>query len=110
MDALRAIPEIVIALVLIYILGGGPVPAVIAIALHTGGRAGQAVLGSGRKCRPETGRGAGLGRRHLDAADVAGRDPAGRARTGFSYALLRFEINVRASAILGFVGAGRHRL
>ena len=24
----------------------------------------------------------------------------------FSYALLRFEINVRASAILGFVGAG----
>ncbi len=37
MDALRAIPEIVIALVLIYILGGGPVPAVIAIALHTGG-------------------------------------------------------------------------
>ncbi|MGL6209506.1 MAG: PhnE/PtxC family ABC transporter permease, partial [Paracoccaceae bacterium] len=31
MDALRAVPEIVIALVLIYILGGGPVPAVIAI-------------------------------------------------------------------------------
>ncbi len=27
MDALRAIPEIVIALVLIFILGGGPVPA-----------------------------------------------------------------------------------
>jgi len=24
----------------------------------------------------------------------------------FSYALLRFEINIRASAILGFVGAG----
>jgi phosphonate transport system permease protein len=41
MDALRAIPEIVIALVLIYILGGGPVPAVIAIALHTGGALGK---------------------------------------------------------------------
>ena len=27
-----------------------------------------------------------------------------------SYALLRFEINIRASAILGFVGAGGHRL
>jgi phosphonate transport system permease protein len=26
-----------------------------------------------------------------------------------SYFLLRLEINVRASAILGFVGAGRHR-
>ena len=38
MDAFRAIPEIVIALVLIFILGGGPVPAVIAIALHTSGQ------------------------------------------------------------------------
>ncbi len=41
MDGLRAIPEIVIALVLIFILGGGPVPAVIAIALHTGGALGK---------------------------------------------------------------------
>ena len=41
MDALRAIPEIVIALILIYILGGGPVPAVIAIAFHTGGALGK---------------------------------------------------------------------
>ena len=37
MDALRAIPEIFIALVLIFILGGGPVPAVIAVyARETG--------------------------------------------------------------------------
>ncbi len=34
MDALRALPDVVIALVLIYMLGGGPVPAVIAIAVH----------------------------------------------------------------------------
>ena len=26
-----------------------------------------------------------------------------------SYGLLRFEINVRSSTIIGFVGAGRHR-
>ena len=32
---MRAFPEIVIALVLIFILGGGPVPAMIAIAIHT---------------------------------------------------------------------------
>jgi phosphonate transport system permease protein len=41
MDATRAIPEIVIALMLIYILGGGPVPAVAAIALHTAGALGE---------------------------------------------------------------------
>lgn len=105
MDALRAIPEIVIALVLIYILGGGPVPAVIAIALHTGGA---------------------LGKLFSEVAENADTKPVeGLASVGatwsqrmwlgvipqvapnwLSYALLRFEINVRASAILGFVGEG----
>jgi phosphonate transport system permease protein len=41
MDVMRAFPEIVIALVLIFILGGGPVPAMIAIALHTAGALGK---------------------------------------------------------------------
>ena len=41
MDGMRAIPEIVIALVLIFILGGGPVPAMIAIAVHTAGALGK---------------------------------------------------------------------
>ena len=35
MDIMRAVPEIVIALVLIFVMGGGPVPAMIAIAFHT---------------------------------------------------------------------------
>jgi phosphonate transport system permease protein len=105
MDGLRAIPEIVIALVLIYILGGGPVPAVIAIALHTGGA---------------------LGKLFSEVAENADTKPVeGLASVGatwsqrmwlgvipqvapnwISYALLRFEINIRASAILGFVGEG----
>ena len=41
MDALRAIPDVVIALVLIFVLGGGPIPAVVAIALHTSGALGK---------------------------------------------------------------------
>ena len=41
LDILRAIPEIVIALILIFIMGGGPVPAMIAIALHTIGALGK---------------------------------------------------------------------
>lgn len=104
-DILRAFPEIVVALVLIFVLGGGPVPAVIAIALHTAGAMG--------KLFSEV-------NENVDLKPVEGLASVG-ARWGqkmwlgvfpqvapnyFSYALLRFEINIRASAILGFVGAG----
>ncbi len=105
MDVMRAIPEIVIALVLIFLLGGGPVPAMIAIAFHTTGA---------------------LGKLFSEAAENADIKPVeGLASVGAgwlqrmwfgvlpqvapnwsSYALLRFEINIRASAILGFVGSG----
>lgn len=105
MDALRAIPDVVIALVLIYILGGGPIPAVVAISLHTSGA---------------------LGKLFAEAAENADLKPVeGLTSTGatwgqrvwlgvipqvapnwLSYAMMRFEINVRASAILGFVGQG----
>jgi phosphonate transport system permease protein len=105
MDALRAIPEIVIALVLIYILGGGPVPAVIAIALHTGGALG--------KLFSEVAENADL--KPVEGLQSVGATWFQRMWLGvlpqvapnwLSYALLRFEINVRASAILGFVGEG----
>ena len=105
MDALRAIPEIVIALVLIYVLGGGPVPAVIAIALHTGGALGKlfSEVAENADLKPVEGLasvGATWGQRMW-----LGVIPQ-VAPNWLSYALLRFEINVRASAILGFVGEG----
>ncbi len=104
-DIMRAVPEIVIALVLIFVLGGGPVPAMIAISIHTAGA---------------------LGKMFSEVAENADLKPVeGLASTGatwsqrmllgvlpqvapnyISYSLLRFEINIRASAILGFVGAG----
>jgi phosphonate transport system permease protein len=105
MDALRAIPEIVVALVLIYILGGGPVPAVIAIALHTAGSLG--------KLFSEVAENADL--KPVEGLSSVGANWTQRMWLGvipqvapnwLSYALLRFEINVRASAILGFVGEG----
>jgi phosphonate transport system permease protein len=105
MDAFRAIPEIVIALVLIYILGGGPVPAVIAIALHTSGALG--------KLFSEVAENADL--KPVEGLTSVGATWSQRMWLGvfpqvapnwLSYALLRFEINVRASAILGFVGEG----
>jgi phosphonate transport system permease protein len=105
LDALRAIPEIVVALVLIYILGGGPVPAVIAIALHTGGALGKlfSEVAENADLKPVEGLasvGATWGQRMW-----LGVIPQ-VAPNWLSYAMLRFEINVRASAILGFVGEG----
>ena len=41
MDVMRAVPEIVIALMLIFVMGGGPVPAMIAITFHTAGALGK---------------------------------------------------------------------
>lgn len=105
MDIMRAIPEIVIALVLIFVLGGGPVPAMIAIAFHTSGAVG--------KLFSEV-------NENADLKPVEGLKSTGStwgqqmwlgvipqvAPNYLSYALLRFEINIRASAILGYVGAG----
>ncbi len=105
MDTLRAFPEIVIALVLIFILGGGPVPAMIAIAFHTAGSLG--------KLFSEVNENADL--KPVEGLSSVGATWTQRMWFGvipqvapnyFSYAILRFEINIRASAILGFVGAG----
>lgn len=104
-DVLRAIPDIVLALVLIYVLGSGPAPAMIAIAVHTVGALG--------KLFSEV-------NENVDRGQVQGVAATGASwmqRMWFgvvpqvspnylSYFLLRVEINVRASAILGFVGAG----
>lgn len=105
MDIMRAVPEIVIALVLIYILGGGPVPAMIAIAFHTAGALG--------KLFSEVAENADL--KPVEGLASVGAGWAQQMWLGVlpqvapnwsSYALLRFEVNVRASAILGFVGSG----
>ncbi|WP_425051573.1 phosphonate ABC transporter, permease protein PhnE [Psychromarinibacter sp. S121] len=105
MDIMRAVPEIVIALVLIFMLGGGPVPAMIAIAFHTAGALG--------KLFSEVAENADL--KPVDGLSSVGANWSQRMILGvvpqvapnfLSYSLLRFEINIRASAILGFVGAG----
>jgi phosphonate transport system permease protein len=105
MDGLRAIPEIVIALMLIFVLGGGPVPAVVAIALHTGGALGKlfSEVAENADLKPVEGL-ASVGANWSQQMWL-GIIPQ-VAPNWLSYALLRFEINVRASAILGFVGEG----
>ncbi len=105
MDIMRAMPEIVIALVLIFVMGGGPVPAMVAIAFHTAGAMG--------KLFSEVNENASL--KPVEGLQSVGASWTQRMWLGvipqvapnyFSYGLLRFEVNIRASAILGFVGAG----
>ncbi len=105
MDVMRAFPELIIALFLIFVLGARAVPAMIAVAFHTAGALG--------KLFSEV-------NENIDVKQTEGLKAAGgswlqRIRFGvlpqvlpnyMSYLLLRLEINVRASAILGFVGAG----
>lgn len=104
-DVFRAIPEIVVALVLIFVLSVGPVPAIIAISIHTAGALG--------KLYSEVNENADL--KPVEGLASVGAGWAQRMWLGvlpqvapnyLSYALLRFEVNIRASAILGFVGAG----
>ena len=105
MDVMRAFPELIIALFLIFLLGAGPLPAVIAVALHTAGALG--------KFFSEV-------NENIDLKQAEGLKACGAAWINriihgvlpqvmpnyTSYFLIRLEINVRASAILGFVGAG----
>ncbi|MDA0286612.1 MAG: phosphonate ABC transporter, permease protein PhnE [Proteobacteria bacterium] len=105
MDLMRAFPELIIALFLIFLLGAGPVPAAIAVAFHTVGALG--------KFFSEVNENIDL--RQVEGLKACGASWINRIRFGVlpqvlpnytSYFLLRLEINVRASAILGFVGAG----
>ncbi|UUX48861.1 phosphonate ABC transporter, permease protein PhnE [Nisaea acidiphila] len=105
MDIMRAFPELIIALFLIFVLGASPVPAAIAVAFHTSGALGKlfSEVNENIDVKP------------LEGLKATGSNWLQRVRFGVipqvlpnysSYFLLRFEINVRASAILGFVGAG----
>ena len=105
LNALRSIPELVWASLLLIAAGLGPFPGTLALALHTTGV---------------------LGRLFAEGIENAAPEPAlalrvrgvGRVRIFFwatlpqvlpqmlSYSLYRWENNIRAAAVLGVVGAG----
>lgn len=105
MDITRAFPELVLALVLVLALGPTPVAAVLAVAFHTTGALAKlfSEINENADMRPVEGmRSVGAGwLQQMRFAILPQVLP-----NFFSYTLLRLEINVRASAILGFVGAG----
>jgi phosphonate transport system permease protein len=105
LEFLRTVPEIVFALIFVVSFGLGPLPGVLALTFHTAGALG--------KLFSEI-------IENIDAKPVEGVRASGgswfhQVRYGAvpqvianftSYSLLRFEINVRGAAVMGFVGAG----
>ena len=105
MEICRGVPEILYALVLVFAIGIGPLAGVIAIAIHTAGALGKlfAEVNENASLRPVEGI-RGVGGNWFEEMRY-GVVP--QVMPNFvSYTLLRFEINVRASSIVGFVGAG----
>ncbi|ARO22021.1 phosphonate ABC transporter, permease protein PhnE [Rhizobium sp. S9] len=105
MEFLRAFPEIVIAGLFSAILSIGPVAAIIAITLHTIGALGKLFyeVAENIDMKPHEGMKA-VGANWWERVRFAALPQVLPNFT--SYALLRLEVNVRASTIIGAVGGG----
>lgn len=105
MEVCRGVPEILYALIFVFAVGIGPLAGVMAIAIHSAGALGKlfSEVNENASMRPVEGiRGVGGGWFEEMRYGVVPQVLPNFA----SYTLLRFEINVRASSIVGFVGAG----
>lgn len=101
----RTVPGIVFALIFVIAFGLGPMAGVLAIALHSTGTLGKlfAEIVENIDMKPVEGiRSTGASWLSCMRFAVLPQVVAGYA----SYALLRFEINVREASVMGFVGAG----
>jgi phosphonate transport system permease protein len=101
----RTVPELVFALLFVASFGLGPLAAVLALAIHTTGALGKqfSEVVENVDMKPFEGVTA-TGATWTEAVRFA---IVPQVLSNFaSYGLLRFEINVRESAIMGFVGAG----
>ncbi|MEZ4597842.1 MAG: phosphonate ABC transporter, permease protein PhnE [Chloroflexota bacterium] len=106
LDAIRAFPELVLLLVVfVPIAGLGPFPAALAIGVHSVGTLGKLTAEAIES----------IDRGPVEAARACGASSLQVQRWGVlpqvlpevvAFWLYRFEINVRAAAVLGLVGAG----
>ena len=105
LNLLRTIPEIVWALIFVFAVGLGPFPGALALGFHTGGVLGK-LFGEVLEDVPtqplETLQAGGAPR---PAILLYGVLPQALPQF-LAYALYRWEVNIRAAAVLGFVGAG----
>jgi phosphonate transport system permease protein len=105
LNALRSIPELIWVLVCILAVGLGPFAGTVAIGLHTGGVLGKLYAETFEEAPPQP----------IDALRASGASlpqiflwgvwPQTRPMLA-SYTVLRWEMNLRVSTILGLVGGG----
>jgi phosphonate transport system permease protein len=101
----RTVPGIVFALIFVIAFGLGPMAGVLAIAIHSTGALGKlfSEIVENADMKPVEGiRSTGASWLSCMRFAIVPQVTAGYA----SYALLRFEINVREASVMGFVGAG----
>jgi phosphonate transport system permease protein len=105
LNILRTIPEMVWALIFVFLVGLGPFPGVLALGVHTGGVLGKLF---------------GEVLEDVDSQPIESLQSTGASRLQIlfygilpqvlpqfiSYTLYRWEVNIRVAAVLGLVGAG----
>jgi phosphonate transport system permease protein len=105
LNLLRAVPELVWALIFVVAVGLGPFPGVLALAAHSTGILGKLyaeLFESVDQQLVEAGRSTGAGKLGvLLFVQLPSTLPV-----VLSYTLFRWECNMRAATLLGFVGAG----
>ena len=105
LNLLRSIPELFWALIFILAVGLGPFAGVLALGFHTGGVLGKLFSEVIEDVNPQP----------IEALQATGASMAAVLVYGIfplalpqlvSYTLYRWEVNIRAAAIIGVVGAG----
>jgi len=105
LSLLRTVPEIAWALIFVFAVGLGPFPGVLALGVHTGGVLGKLFGEVLEDVAPQP----------IEALQACGASRIAIVAYGIvpqalpqflAYALYRWEVNIRAAAVLGFVGAG----
>jgi phosphonate transport system permease protein len=101
----RTVPDLVFALLFVSAFGLGPLAGILAIGIHTFGTLGKMFTEAVESIDMNPVEGVrSAGARLVDTVRYAALPQI--LPNLASYTLLRYEINVRASSIVGFVGAG----
>lgn len=105
LNGLRTVPEMLWALIFVFLVGLGPFPGVLALGVHTGGVLGKLfseVLEDVKLQPIESLQSSGAGKLQILFYGIVPQV----LPQFISYTLYRWEVNIRIAAVLGFVGAG----
>lgn len=105
LNALRSVPELVWAALMVLAAGLGPFAGTLALALHTSGVLGRLFAESLENAPPEPARALAESGAAPSLAFMYATLPLITPQL-IAYSLYRWEMNIRMSAVLGFVGAG----